>query len=1146
MTFKRLVFLFLIISLNASFLYADSEREKQIEKEKRAIYEVVSKDPNIKRMADELRRDPGNKSKMDTLLMQLPLSPLDMFEIRMESQFREYVVPKEVVALHRRWIELHPEAAMSEEMGEALVAAAAVFAPQYQIIPLATVGMNRDLPSADYDGEIQLAVNKNNTNQMVASANSWGCEILSVFNSTDGGGTWNSSCAPSVGTFGLSCPAGNVPLGSDPAVYWDNLGAVFLNYMLLCCDAACQAGTGNPTSSLVVAKSTNAGASWTGHGVIVNNLGNPGAGFDDKQFYIVDNTPTSSFYGRHYQCWDVNNNGKIAWSNTGGSTWNIVDTPKGATGDLELGCEMAVGKNGTVHMVFDGLTCGATCSAEKTYYTRSINGGVSWSTPVLVKNHTVVSFHTNAKIPPQNNRGVNPFGAIDIDNSGGSFDGTLYFSYSASSSTSTMPTSDIYVTRSTDNGATWSAGVKVNDDGTSTAQFHPFLVVDQTNGAVVVGWHDARNDTTNNRKVDYYMSRSVDQGVTWEANTKVSQPSTAFPGNTTISYSDENSSDNSGRNPNQYGEYLGVDAHAGKAWMAWTDSRSYYPNAGANASQKEDVAFATIDFGSCTLPTVPSLVSPANGATSVSTTPALDWSDVSGATSYDVQVCSDSTCATVVRSANVASSTWTVSPSLSNSTTYYWRARANNSCGAGSFSSTFSFTTVSGGGCTPASAAFDATLQAPRCSATACGCDTGASIINGRGTMSGGIESNAPNTINDSCLDGNSGTYHSDESLDRLSISTNDGTALAGGKTVTISATAWCWGTADSLDLFYTSNAASPSWTLIGTEACTAGGVARTFTASYTLPSTGTLQAIRAQFRYQSTNASCSSGNYNDRDDLIFAVNQAADTTPPTTSITAPVNGATVSGTVTVSANASDNVGVTKVEFYLDGTTLLATDTTSPYSISWNTTTTSNGAHNLTGKAFDAANNSTTSTPVNVTVNNTPAGDLIATFNPTYQAPACPSGGKSCDTGATLIQGRGTMTNGVESNAPNTINDSCLDGNSGTFHVDESIDQMKVATNDGTALASGKTVTVTVTVWCYDSTDRLDLYRTSNAATPSWTLINTQACTASGVAKTFTATYTLPAGANQAVRGNYRFGGTASTCTSGSYNDRDDLVFGVQ
>ena len=93
------------------------------------------------------------------------------------------------------------------------------------------------------------------------------------------------------------------------------------------------------------------------------------------------------------------------------------------------------------------------------------------------------------------------------------------------------------------------------------------------------------------------------------------------------------------------------------------------------------------------------------------------------------------------------------------------------------------------------------------------------------------------------------------------------------------------------------------------------------------------------------------------------------DTTPPTTSITAPANGATVSGTTTVTASASDNVGVTKVEFYLDGA-LKSTDTTSPYSWSWDTTTATNGSHSLTSKAYDAAGNTGTSPAVSVTVSN--------------------------------------------------------------------------------------------------------------------------------------------------------------------------------
>ncbi|HYU68110.1 MAG TPA: Ig-like domain-containing protein [Burkholderiales bacterium] len=95
------------------------------------------------------------------------------------------------------------------------------------------------------------------------------------------------------------------------------------------------------------------------------------------------------------------------------------------------------------------------------------------------------------------------------------------------------------------------------------------------------------------------------------------------------------------------------------------------------------------------------------------------------------------------------------------------------------------------------------------------------------------------------------------------------------------------------------------------------------------------------------------------------------DNTPPTVSITSPASGATVSGTINVTASASDNRGVADVQFFLDGAPG-ADDTTAPYSVPWDTTTASNGSHTLTAVARDAAGNSATSTPVTVTVSNAP------------------------------------------------------------------------------------------------------------------------------------------------------------------------------
>jgi Bacterial Ig domain len=94
------------------------------------------------------------------------------------------------------------------------------------------------------------------------------------------------------------------------------------------------------------------------------------------------------------------------------------------------------------------------------------------------------------------------------------------------------------------------------------------------------------------------------------------------------------------------------------------------------------------------------------------------------------------------------------------------------------------------------------------------------------------------------------------------------------------------------------------------------------------------------------------------------------DLSVPTVAITSPADGATVGGVVPVTASASDNTGVAGVQFRLDGVNLGAEDTTAPYEVSWNTSTTVNGLHTLTAVARDAGGLQGASTPVDVTVSN--------------------------------------------------------------------------------------------------------------------------------------------------------------------------------
>jgi hypothetical protein len=102
----------------------------------------------------------------------------------------------------------------------------------------------------------------------------------------------------------------------------------------------------------------------------------------------------------------------------------------------------------------------------------------------------------------------------------------------------------------------------------------------------------------------------------------------------------------------------------------------------------------------------------------------------------------------------------------------------------------------------------------------------------------------------------------------------------------------------------------------------------------------------------------------------------ASETTPPTVAITAPASGATLTGTVNVTADASDNSGVVAgVQFLLDGVALGPEVTTAPFSSSWNTVTATNGSHSLRARARDGSGNSTTSAPVAITVSNSISTD---------------------------------------------------------------------------------------------------------------------------------------------------------------------------
>lgn len=158
---------------------------------------------------------------------------------------------------------------------------------------------------------------------------------------------------------------------------------------------------------------------------------------------------------------------------------------------------------------------------------------------------------------------------------------------------------------------------------------------------------------------------------------------------------------------------------------------------------------------------------------------------------------------------------------------------------------------------------------------------------------------------------------------------------------------------------------------------------ARSWSFQWTAPSTAGTATM-----YVAAMASDGSGKGGDSWDLsIFMVTVVlpSDTQDPTVSITSPSTGATISGTIAIQMTASDNVGVMRVELRIDGT-LLGTDTSAPYTFAWDTTTVTNGPHELQATAYDAAGNSGVASQTN-SVQNQDTTPPVANAGPDLQVP---------------------------------------------------------------------------------------------------------------------------------------------------------------
>jgi hypothetical protein len=344
---------------------------------------------------------------------------------------------------------------------------------------------------------------------------------------------------------------------SDPGLTVDAAGnfyAVILSFN----------STSEP-NGLFVYRSTDGGVSWSGPFTVINNV--PGV-FEDKELIACDRS-SGPYAGNVYVTWArfYTTQILVCTSADAGSTFTGPVQVSDYSGvQWPVPC---VGPNSEVYIAWVDYSPGSI------QFDRSTNGGQSFGSDITVQNTSFVQGYINGGIT------VFSFPAMDVDITGGPYNGTIYIAYmdDAPGYTDT----DIYFTKSEDGGNTWTPRVRINDDtqGNGCDQFHPWLVV-APDGSIVVVFLDRRLDP-GNLLMDLYMTTSTDGGNTWAANERITTVSSDPTAGKKIPLSDlppeafpikiEKPIILAGR-AGLLGEYIGVTASSvDDIHPMWTDTR---------------------------------------------------------------------------------------------------------------------------------------------------------------------------------------------------------------------------------------------------------------------------------------------------------------------------------------------------------------------------------------------------------------------------------------------------------------------------------------------------------------------------------------------------------------------------------------------
>ncbi len=463
-------------------------------------------------------------------------------------------------------------------------------------------GANTNLDCDDPfpNNEPDIEVDPTNSQHMVASSNDYGSCCDQYYTTFDGGLTW------STGNMSIEKP---LKIGSDPVTVFDRRHGTTI-HASLSFSVQHAAGTQACDGDVLVSPSTDGGLTWLKPVVVEDGIGcdfSKTQLFDDKEWIVTDNNPSSPHYGRTYLTWSkfVSADGSYvssaiweAQSDDGGFSWSAPQEISGSNAALctyqtagpSGQCDEnqfsvpTVGPNGTVYVAFQNEQNQALWESGEVFedqylLVKSTDGGNTWSSPTFI-----VGLEDGSTDYPFNVRGRQTLSGYQVRvNSAGNIvaspiDGKLYLVFADNrngvhDTSSPVTNIDVFVMSSSDGGSTWSAPLQV--DAGAGDQWFPWVEVNPANGHIGILYHDrgAANGALYTTAIAEGTPGSL---VKATLSTAPSDPTHSIYFKAHVPGCDACAT--------FHGDYINVSYGSdGHANMTWTDMREFRPASGGFA-----------------------------------------------------------------------------------------------------------------------------------------------------------------------------------------------------------------------------------------------------------------------------------------------------------------------------------------------------------------------------------------------------------------------------------------------------------------------------------------------------------------------------------------------------------------------------------